>query len=289
MSRITRGLWSALRGNKADDKSERSNAMNSSIKIGFIGYGNMAQAMAEGLIEGNVCAKEQIWACAASLDKLHRNAGKLGINVAETPEQLVGQSDVVIIAIKPLQVEAVITPLAGLLKSKIVISVVAGYPFEKYEQILQPGTHHISTIPNTPISVGEGIVIYEKRHSLDEAQFALFTALFERIAIVEGVDSHLLTVAGTISGCTPAYTAMYMEALADAGVKHGLDRTAAYRMVAKMLCGTGKLYLQNETHPGIMKDAVCSPGGDTIKGVAALEKCGFRGAVIEAIDAVEDR
>lgn len=263
--------------------------MNERIKIGFIGYGNMAQAIAKGLIEGNACDKEQIFACASRFDKLSKNAEKLGITAVQTPEELVAQSDIAVIAVKPVQVEAVIAPLAELLASKVVVSIAAGYPFEKYERILKPHTHHISTIPNTPISVGEGIMICENRHSLSEEEFALFSELFGRIAIVESVDSRLLSVAGTISGCTPAYTAMYMEALADAGVKHGLSRDTAYRMVAKMLCGTGKLYLESELHPGAMKDAVCSPGGDTIKGVAALEKYGFRGAVIEAIDAVEDR
>lgn len=263
--------------------------MNEQIKIGFIGYGNIAQAMAKGLVEGNVCAGERIFACAGRFDKLRKNAEKLGIIAAETAEEVVRKSDIVILAIKPMQIETVIAPLTELLQSKIVVSVAAGYTFEKYERILKPHTHHISTIPNTPISVGEGILICEKQHSLSEAEFALFTDIFGRIAIVEQVDSRLLSVAGTISGCTPAYTAMYMEALADAGVKHGLDRAAAYRMVAKMLCGTGKMYLESELHPGAMKDAVCSPGGDTIKGVAALEKNGFRGALIEAIDAVENR
>lgn len=90
-----------------------------------------------------------------------------------------------------------------------------------------------------------------------------------------------------IAGCAPAFTDMYIEALGDAGVKYGLQRATAYRLAAKMVEGVGALYLKNETHPGVMKDAVCSPGGTTIKGVTSLEESAFRGAVIKAVDAIE--
>ena len=180
-------------------------------------------------------------------------------------------------------------PLKELLKGKMVVSVAAGFTFARYQQLLDESTHHISTIPNTPIAVGEGIMICEQTHSLDEQQWQTFCELFSPIALIELVDSAHLSAAGTLGGCTPAFTAMYLEALSDAGVKYGLTRAASYRIAAKMLCGTGKLYLESGTHPGAMKDAVCSPGGTTIRGVSALEKAGFRGAVIGAIDAIEGK
>ena len=101
------------------------------------------------------------------------------------------------------------------------------------------------------------------------------------------MDGKLLSTASAIAGCGPAFAAMFLEALGDAGVKHGLPRAAAYRLAAQMMMGTAKLHLETGTHPGAMKDAVCSPGGTTIKGVASLEKDAFRGAVINAIDAIE--
>ncbi|MDD2217010.1 MAG: pyrroline-5-carboxylate reductase [Eubacteriales bacterium] len=263
--------------------------MKNHINIGFIGYGNIAQAIAKGLIDVGGYDNNKIFASAGNFDKLCKNAEKLGIKALKSVEQVARQSDLVIIAVKPYQIESVVAPVVDLLESKIIISVAATYTFEKYEKILNAGTSHISTIPNTPISVGEGVIICEKKHSLRPEELVIFSDIFEKIAILEFIDSDYLSVAGTLSGCTPAYTAMYLEALADAGVKHGLTRDAAYRLVAKMLCGTGRLYLENEVHPGIMKDNVCSPGGDTIKGVASLEKSGFRGAIIEAIDAVESR
>lgn len=261
--------------------------MNEQINIGFIGYGNMAQAIAKGLIGAKVCASGQIFACAGHYDKLCKNAEELGINAVKTAKELVGKVDFVILAVKPHQIESVTRPVVNELEHKVVISIAAGYTFEDYERLLNPGTHHISTIPNTPVSVGEGILVCEEKHSLSQEEFNLFKKLFSKIALVELVDSSQLSIAGTVSGCAPAYTAMYLEALADAGVKHGLARKTAYRLAAKMITGTGRLYLENETHPGIMKDAICSPGGTTIKGVASLEESGFRGAVIKAIDTVE--
>ena len=107
--------------------------------------------------------------------------------------------------------------------------------------------------------------------------------------MIETIDTEHVSIATTIAGCAPAYTAMYLEALGDAGVKHGLKRDQAYALAAQMIKGTGALYIENQVHPGMMKDAVCSPGGTTIKGVASLEKNAFRGIVIEAIDEVEKK
>ena len=256
-------------------------------KIGFIGFGNMAQAMAKGLLHTAACEGAQIYACAGSFDKLKKTAAALGIQARETPKEVAERSDFIVIALKPYMVEAVIAPIADLLENKVVVSVVAGYNFEKYEQILKSGTHHISTIPNTPIEVGAGIMVCEQKHSLDAQELAQFRQIFGKTALIEMVPTEHVSIYSTLGGCTPAFTAMYMEALGDAGVVHGASRDIAYRIVAQMLCGTGKLYLESANHPGAMKDAVCSPGGTTIKGVAALEKGGFRSAVIEAIDAVE--
>ena len=258
------------------------------MKIGFIGYGNMAQAIATGLIASKAAAGSRMCACAGNFDKLCRNAEKTGIVPLRTAEEVIENSDFVILAVKPYMVEAVVEPIKGRLKERTVISVVAGYDFERYEEILEPGTQHISTIPKTPVSVCEGIFVCESRHSLSGEELDAFVSLFQKISLIEFVDSVHLSSAGTLSGCTPALTAMYMEALGDAGVKYGISRETAYRMAAQMIVGTGKLYLETGTHPGAMKDMVCSPGGTTIRGVSALEKRGFRGTVIDAIDAIEE-
>ena len=123
--------------------------------------------------------------------------------------------------------------------------------------------------------------------TLTDLQTEVFERLFSSISLIERVDSAHMGIGMCIAGCAPAFTDMYIEALGDAGVKYGLQRATAYRLAAKMVEGVGALYLKNETHPGVMKDAVCSPGGTTIKGVTSLEESAFRGAVIKAVDAIE--
>ena len=147
----------------------------------------------------------------------------------------------------------------------------------------------MSTIPNTPVSIGEGIIIAENRHSLSNEEYQLVEELFSKIALLQFVDSKQLSIAGTLSGCGPAFTSMFIEALADAAVKHGLTREISYKLASQMVAGTGKLQIATGKHPGEMKDAVCSPGGTTIVGVATLERKGLRSAVIDAIDAIETK
>lgn len=255
------------------------------LKVGFIGYGNMASAMAKGLVDFDCIEPTQIYACAKNYEKLVKNCAALGIQPCKSAEEVVEKSDMVIIAVKPYLVSEVVKDLD--LRGKIVISVAVNVRYDDYEEIFPNFIHHLSILPNTPVSVGEGIFICEAKHSLTKEEWNQFNYLFGKIALIQSVETRLMGIAGTIAGCTPAYAAMYLEAMADAAVKHGLPRQIAYDLSAQVMVGTGKLYLVTKTHPGAMKDAVCSPGGTTIKGVSALEKNGFRGTIISAIDAVE--
>lgn len=261
----------------------------SELKVGFIGFGNMAQAMAQGLTSQGALQPGQIYACAKNWDKLCRNTEEKGMHACRDASELVAAVDLVVIAVKPYMIPEVLAPIREQLRDKLVLSVAAGYPFEKYEPLLPEGTHHISSVPNTPVSIGEGIFVCENRHSLTEEELALVKELLGYLGLVELVDTKLLSIAGTICGCGPAFVSMFMEAMADAAVLHGIPRAAAYEMVAQMTAGTGKLMRASGMHPGAMKDAVCSPGGTTIVGVAALERKGLRSAVIDAVDAIERR
>lgn len=256
------------------------------MKLGFIGFGNMGQAIAHGLVATNTASPEEIFACGKNQEKLIKNTKTYGFNQCKSAKELVDKVDMVIIAVKPYTVEEVIKEIKDELEGKILVSVVVNYTFEMYKKILGPKTNHISTLPNTPVSVGEGVIIYENDHSLSDDQYQSFIELFSKIALVEGVDTKALGIAGTISGCGPAFASIFIEALSDAAVKHGLARDLSYKLTSQMLVGTGKLQLESGDHPGLMKDRVCSPGGTTIKGVAALEENGFRNAVIKAIDRV---
>ena len=185
------------------------------MKVGFIGFGNMAQALAEGFAATGALKPCQIGACARDRAKLRRNTEPKGFLAFDDAARVAEFADMVIVAVKPHQVEAVLSPVKELLAGKIVVSVAAGMTFGKYETILAPGTHHLSTVPNTPVAVGEGIVVCERLHSLSDAEWKETERLFSHVGLVMQVDTPLLGLAGTICGCGPAFVAMFIEALAD--------------------------------------------------------------------------
>ena len=256
------------------------------IRLGFIGFGNMAQAMVKGLLLKAVLPADQIYVCAKNWEKLQQRADRYGVHPCQDAREVAENSDMVIVAVKPYLVREILEPIRDIFGGKAVVSVAAGMMFDQYEEILGAGSCHLSTLPNTPVSVGEGVIVCEKRHSLTDGQERLFQSLFSKIALVQAVETEQFGIAGTISGCGPAYAAMFIEALADAAVLHGLPRKLSYDLASQMVRGTGKMQMETGAQPGVMKDAVCSPGGTTIVGVAALERKGFRSAVIDAIDAV---
>ena len=258
------------------------------VNIGFLGFGNMASAIADGWLAAGTMPAERLYACAKHYDALCERTAARGMHACETAEELVDAADIVVIAIKPYLIEGTLPALAPRLAGKVVVSVAAGWTSEDYERVI-PGVHHISVMPNTPVAVCEGLVALETAHTLTPEEHRLVEALFKPLGTVVEVETRLLSVAGPIGGCTPAFLAMMIEALADAAVKYGIPRATAYKMVSQAVAGTGRLQLATGTHPGAMKDAVCSPGGTTIRGVAELERAGMRSAFIRAIDAIEGK
>jgi pyrroline-5-carboxylate reductase len=261
----------------------------STVRIAFLGFGNMASAMADGWIRSGAVKPEQLGAASRRQDVLEARTKARGMKAFATCEEAARWADVVVVAVKPHLVEGVVKSIRGILKDRLVLSVAVGRLFDFYESILEPGTRHLSTLPNTPVSINEGIVICEARHSMTLDDEAFVEQLFAKLGLAEFADEKMMSAAGTLAGCGPAFAAMFIEALADGAVKHGVPRAAAYSLASQMLAGTAKLQLETGAHPGAMKDAVCSPGGTTIIGVAALERKGFRSAVIDAIDAIETR
>ncbi len=255
------------------------------IKIGFIGFGNIASAMASGF---NLNNKVKMYASARNYEKLVSNTLKYNVTPCKNNKELIDSVDFVVLAVKPYQVSQIFSEIKEYLADKILISVVAGLTFSTIEEFI-PNIHHISICPNTPVAVGEGIIVYETINSLTNDEFSTFEDVFSELGLIETIDTEHFSLAGTVSGCTPAYAAMFIEALGDAGVMFGLTREQSYRFASQVLIGTGKLQQTSKLHPGQMKDAVCSPGGTTIKGVGILEKNGFRSSIIEAIKEIENK
>ncbi len=256
------------------------------IRIGFIGMGNMAQALARGWMESGALHADEIGAFAPHLEKLKENASKLGFIPFESLEDLVSSSEMIIMACKPYQIDDVLGEISPLLSGKALLSIALGWDHARYKIVLSDTVRIQFIMPNTPARVREGIFLFEETHSLTEAEESFAQKLFSSIEKVHVLPSRLMGIGGAISGCGPAFADMIMEAFADAGVKYGLPRALSYELVSQMLLGSAKLERDTGLHPGVLKDAVCSPGGSTIRGVAALEEHGLRAACLAAVDAV---
>ena len=255
-------------------------------KIGFIGMGNMATALAKGLVNNRAVLPEQLYAYDIDSVKLATICKEITINLCTSLSELIQSVDTLIIAVKPAMVEQVMLSMKELIQNKVILSLVFGYNFEKYQSIIDESNHFLYMIPNIPVQVGEGVILFEEKHSLSEEEMNDARAIFSKLGVIETLTTNLMELGGTMSSCAPAFIDLIIESLADGGVMHGLPRDIAYTLVSQTMLGTGKLQLETKLHPGQLKDMVCSPNGSTIRGIVSLEKVGLRGIFIDAIDAV---
>ena len=264
-------------------------------KLGFIGMGNMAQAIAGGFISAGVLSGENIYAYAPNTEKLKGNAAKIGFVAVEKPGDMIELCDTLIMACKPYQIEGVLDSIGSGLRGRNLISIALGWDHDRYVKELAGRGIPVSgadgvkiqfVMPNTPAQVGEGVFLFEEMHSLDNEERMQVMDAFSKLGLVKELPSHLMGIGGAITGCGPAFIDMYIEAMGDAAVKYGIPRQMAYDLVSATVKGSASLQLETKTHPAMLKDAVCSPGGSTIRGVAALEAAGFRDACISAIDEI---
>lgn len=261
----------------------------SEVRVGFAGFGNMAAAIAEGLLKSGSLLSKQLFASAVHLNKLKEKSEKYGIHACSENRDCVDHADVVILAVKPHQVPEVMKEIGERLANKLLVSVAYGITLSELQSHVPNSCGIVCTVPNTPISVAKGILCCRREHTMTEEMRALFEEIFLPCADIHYLDDKAFRIAGALSGCAPAFVAMCMEALADAGVKHGLPRALAYELVSEVFEGTAKYQLESGKHPAVLKDEVCSPGGTTIRGVAALEENGLRHALFSAVDAVSEK
>lgn len=258
-------------------------------KFGFVGMGNMAQAIAAGFVAAKKIASENLFAFAPNQKKLNENSKKIGFVPCASNLDLAKKCDVIFIACKPHQIESVLAEIGDALKNKILVSIAAGWTLATYKNAL--GDNFSSAriqcvMPNTPSRIGQGVLLFEKENSLEENEAETLKDLFGALGLVETLPSNLMGIGGAISGCGPAFMDLVIESYADAAVKYGISREQAYRLVSQTMLGSAALQLQTGEHPGVLKDAVCSPGGTTIRGVGALENAGLRAACVASVDAV---
>ena len=274
-------------------RKRSGNMAEKTERIGFLGFGQMGSAIAEGLAEFSPDVKDGILRMAAWAphgDKLKKRIedGGLPVEICSSPRELAETSDWILLAMKPDQLAGAAEGIRDLLAGKRVISVVNAVRLERLREILGDGPRIQYVLPNTPMKVGAGVALFEEETGLTEDELARAKRWFSSIAEVVVLPGEKIAAAASLSGCAPAFFFMAAEALGDAGVKHGLKRADAYRLAAAVMSGAGSLLaeeLKAGAHPGALKDAVCSPGGTTIRGVSSLESDGFRSAWIKAVDA----
>ena len=252
-------------------------------KIGFIGMGNMASAIAGGIIKSGFIEGQNVYAFDIDQTKLLKMNEEYQIQCCNSESELVDKVDLVVMAVKPNIVEGVIAKIKNNLVNKAVISIVAGYNNDKYNELLLPATRHLTIMPNTPALVLNGMTLFEKENSLTKEELEFAEAMFSSLGEVVILPGYQMKAGGSISGCGPAFVYMFIEAMADGGVSLGLPRDVAYKLASQTLIGSGMMQKETGLHPGVLKDQVCSPGGITIKGVETLEENGFRNAVFKAI------
>lgn len=225
-------------------------------------------------------------------EKAQALAEKIGASVKDNLT-LASECDVLFLGVKPQVMPILADEIKETLRSRgrevCVVSMAAGISLADYADMLGADTPVIRIMPNTPVSVGEGMILWCANSAVNDEQKQLFIGLMANAGKLDEIPEKLIDAAGCISGCGPAFVSMFIESLADGGVLCGLSRDKALAYAMQTLIGTATLALETGIHPGALKDAVCSPGGTTIEGVAALEKGGFRGDVINAVVAAYEK
>lgn len=248
----------------------------------------MATALASGFLRAGLVSAERLFGFDVSPDAAARFASTTGATVCADAAETVARADVVFFAVKPQYMSAALEPVRAALapapSSKLLVSIAAGLPISYFESALFPEIRLVRVMPNTPALVGAGAAGFARSQNATPEDGAVVGALLRSVgSAFELAESQLDAVTG-LSGSGPAFVYLALEALADGGVKAGLPRPIALELAAQTLKGGAEMYLQTRKHPGELKDAVTSPAGTTIAGVAALEERGFRSALIEAVD-----
>lgn len=259
------------------------------IKTGFIGGGNMAEAIIKGLLAGGVQATD-LTVSEPSPQRRQLLSERYGVGVISDNSALCLANDTVVLAVKPQiagQVLSAIAPALG--TGKLIVSIMAGIKTGALEDALGSGARVVRVMPNTPALVLQGASALCRGACATDDDLSLTRHIFELVGLVQVVDEKYMDAVTGLSGSGPAYVLTFIEALSDAGVKQGLTRDTATSLAAQTVLGTAKLLLETGEHPAVLKGNVTSPGGTTIAGSYVLERDGFRAAVMNAVDAAVAR
>lgn len=263
--------------------------MNTSKTIGFVGAGNMAEAMLRGLLRGNDFAPEQVTASGPREERVRELREKYAIH-ATTDNHVPASAEIVVLSVKPQIMSRVLDEVSGTISpDALVISIAAGVPVSTIQSRLASGTRVIRAMPNTPALVDAGATAIAGGEHARESDLADAKRIFDAIGLTVILEESQLDAVTGLSGSGPAYVFLILEALSDAGVKVGLSRRTAQLLAAQTVLGSAKLLLETNEHPGRLKDMVTSPGGTAITGLHTLENGGVRTTLMNAVEAATRR
>lgn len=259
------------------------------MKLGFIGTGNMASAIMGGIIKNQIIPAEEIIGADLFAPGRERAKKQFGINVTDSNKEVVEKAEVIVLSVKPQFYASVIAEIKDEIKeNQIIITIAPGKTLAWLGEQFGKAVKIVRTMPNTPAMVGEGMTAACPNEHMTEEEIAYVKALLESFSRVEIIPERLMDVVVSVSGSSPAYVFMMIEAMADAAVSGGMPRPQAYQFAAQAVLGSAKMVLDTGKHPGELKDMVCSPAGTTIEAVRTLEELGFRSAIIEAMKVCEE-
>lgn len=252
--------------------------------IGFIGAGNMGFAMMSGMVKNGM--KDDIIFTDKSLDRRIYVVEQLEVKPINTNQDVVKNSKYIILAVKPQVVKEVIDDIKEFITEENIVISLSPISIANLRKLIGDNVRIVRVMPNTPALVGEGMSVLSFSHNnFNTVEKKTIISIFNSCGECEIMEEEYLNAVIPISGSSPAYVYMFIEAMADAAVRYGIARNTAYKLAAQAVMGSAKMVLETKEHPGALKDNVCSPAGTTIEAVAVLEKEGFRNAIIEAIDA----
>ena len=258
--------------------------------IGFLGAGNMGGALARAVAK----AGYEVYLSNRRAEKTEALAREIGpLAYPSDNARIAGSCRLVFLGVKPHMLADLAKEVRPVLDARrdhfCLVSMAAGVTLARLSELFGAGASILRVMPNTPCAVGEGVIPWCAGERALPEDKALLQSALSRAGLTDPLEESLMDAASALSGCGPAFVYQFMEALADGAVACGLPREKALRYAAQTILGAGKLALSDGRHPGALKDAVCSPGGSTIRGVLALEEKSFRGAASAAVLAAYER
>ncbi len=264
--------------------------MTSILTVGFIGCGKMATALAQGYIRANLVAPAQLIGSDVAEESRAAFSRVTGAVTTANNREVLQAAEVVVLAVKPDQVQGVIAEIRdALTPAHLLLSIAAGVTLARLEQALPEGTRVVRVMPNTPALVGASATAYAPGRAARKEDAQLVHRLFAAVGSAVQVKEPLLDAVTGLSGSGPAYVFLMLEALSDGGVAAGLPREVATRLAAQTLLGSAQMVLETGQHPAALREMVTSPGGTTIEGLHELEKAGVRAALISAVRSAAEK